>query len=994
MKNKNKLFFIIGLCLISLSCFVIYGTMSTLASNMAGWSDSGLNSNYAYKSELTIKDRTYSDGTKSYDASSITCYPDGSVTTDKTVTLNQAGVYEVKYSVSANGKVYADSKKFTVDYPKYDVADAKSSVAFGTPDRATTPGVIARIAQNDSLTFTDYIDFTKVTADDYLVKGYVVPDAANSADFSELVFTFTDSVDPSIYFQVHHYGYDWAYSTYVAANGNNQVPFGVHQSQGLHTDDGYGTWSYVSFKSVGQNGVAAPDATLFYLSMNYAEKKIYCLGYPGVKTMCADLDDLTLTNNAWLGFPSGKARLSISAFGYTGAAATVCVTEVYGLSNLDNNVFHDAGAPVITIDNEYENMPIGLKGYDYRIPSATAYDAYSGECEVTTTVWFNYGMPGAIKVQVADGKFRTDRVGTYGIVYESCDKTGNSAKEVRLVTVYDNYEEADFEFPDDTITSAKIGEWVTLPTIDESMIIGGSGKKTVRTFIRTADRRKEVFGGFRADVLGTITIEYELTDYVGKVTTKPYEIEITMNDVPVLEKDYDVYPSYISGGTYALPEYYAYSYKNGKLERVLCDVVVKDAKGSKTYKAGSNATIDVNNNKDKVSFDVVCNGVTLAKHEAIGVLAWTNDNGKRLSIENYLVGNGFGINKTDEGLVLTATDSNSFSFVFANAISAGYAYIKINNLTGVNANTRLKISLVDALNHSNRFEIVIGKNGTESYAEANGERYSLTGKPFDESGEFVINYENVSIKVNDYSIATLNVDLFESDKIFVEIGYENCNAGGGFRFTDFGNCQLNASKTDRVSPIIFARSETGGVYDFGTKYKIVAPTAYDVYSPNTVYTLTVTAPDGTPMKSVDGVLLNKVNPYRDYEIILDSIGDYLINYEIEESKDFVSRNNPTFLRYSLSVTDKDAPVITWTDEFVTELNAGEIFIVPRYTVSDNHSAEDKIIVRVFVETPKYQFIMLPGNSIKMNHQGTYRVRIMVADEAGNIYSETHYVTVK
>ena len=145
-----------------------------------------------------------------------------------------------------------------------------------------------------------------------------------------------------------------------------------------------------------------------------------------------------------------------------------------------------------------------------------------------------------------------------------------------------------------------------------------------------------------------------------------------MNDVPVLEKDYDVYPSYISGGTYALPEYYAYSYKNGKLERVLCDVVVKDAKGSKTYKAGSNATIDVNNNNDKVSFDVVCNGVTLAKHEAIGVLAWTNDNGKRLSIENYLVGNGFGINKTDEGLVLTATDSNSFSFVFANAISAGY----------------------------------------------------------------------------------------------------------------------------------------------------------------------------------------------------------------------------------------------------------------------------------------------------------------------------------
>ena len=38
----------------------------------------------------------------------------------------------------------------------------------------------------------------------------------------------------------------------------------------------------------------------------------------------------------------------------------------------------------------------------------------------------------------------------------------------------------------------------------------------------------------------------------------------------------------------------------------------------------------------------------------------------------------------------------------------------------------------------------------------------------------------------------------------------------------------------------------------------------------------------------------------------------------------------TNLQPTLSVTDKDAPVITWTDEFVTELNAGEIFIVPRY----------------------------------------------------------------
>ncbi len=994
MKIKNRLFYIVGLCIIASLCLILSGIISIYANNSQGWSVWDVAADYPYKSELTIKDRTYVEGNKSYDASFMTRYPDGSVTTDKTLTLDQAGRYEIKYSVAVNGKVYADAKSFIVDYPKYDVSDVKSSVEFGTPDRASASGAIARIAQNDSLTFTDYIDFTKVTADDYLVKGYVVPDAANSADFSELVFTFTDSVDSSVYFQVHHYGYDWTYSTYVAANGQNQTPFGVHQSEGLHTGDGYGTWSYVSFKSAGKDGVAAPDATQFYVAMDYAEKKLYCLGYPGVKTMCADLDDLTLTSEAWTGFPSGKARLSVSAYGYTGAAATVCITEVFGTSDLSDNVFKDSVAPVITIDDEYETMPIGLTGYEYGIPSASAYDDFSGECEVRTTVWFNYGMSGAVKVQTENGKFKTDRVGTYGIVYESSDKTGNTKKEVRLVTVYASYDDADFDFPDDTVKSVKIGEWVSLPVLEESSITGGSGKKTIRTFIRTNEGREEVFGGFRASVLGTVIVEYDVTDYIGKVITKSYKLDITMNDAPVLEKDYDFYPTYISGGTYALPEYYAYSYENGTLNRVLCDVIVKDASGSKTYKAGENAVITVENNKDKINFEAVYGGVVLTRHEAVGVLAWSNDNGKRFSLENYFVGDGFDVEKAERGVVLSATDGNSFSLVFANVISAGYAHLKLNAMTGVTENTRLTIRFSDAFEHDKGFEIIIGKNGNDSYAEISGKRYNLIGKEFGENGEFEIGYENLSVMVNGYLVATLDEELFASDKAFVEVGYENCGAGGGFMFSEFGNCTLNASRTDRVAPVIFARSETGGVFDKGTRYRIVAPTAYDVYSPNVVYTLTVTAPDGSSMQSVDGVLLDNADPYRDYEIALDSIGDYLVSYRIEEAESFVSKTNPTFLRYSLSVTDKEPPVIVWKGEFATELNAGDIFVVPNYTVSDNHSAEDKIIVRVFIETPVYQFIMLPGNSIKMNHKGVYRVRIMAVDEAGNIFSETHYVTVK
>ena len=153
---------------------------------------------------------------------------------------------------------------------------------------------MAKLTQNDSLVFTQYIDFTKISSIDNLVKGYVVPDVAGANDFTERVFTFTDSVDSSVYFKVHYYAYDWAYNTYVAANGQNQVPVGIHQNQGVHEDDGSGLWSYVSFKSTGQTGVDAPDATQLFISMNYAEKKVYTVGYPGQKTEIVDLDDTSV----------------------------------------------------------------------------------------------------------------------------------------------------------------------------------------------------------------------------------------------------------------------------------------------------------------------------------------------------------------------------------------------------------------------------------------------------------------------------------------------------------------------------------------------------------------------------------------------------------------------------------------------------------------------------------------------------------------------------
>lgn len=992
MKKKSSILLALG---ITAAISVVSGIgLSVSANTEDGWSDITVANEYGYKSIFEVENRTYTKGSKSYTASALLYYPDGTVSESKQALLDQVGVYTLKYSVSAGDKVYAEFEEFLVNYPQYDAGSSKSSLSYGIPDRATTKGVIAELAQNDSLVFTQYIDFTKISNVDNLIKGFVVPNVAGVNDFSNLVFTFTDSVDSSVNFKVHFYGYDWTYNTYVAVHGQNQDPVGVNQTQGVHTDNGYGLWSYVTFKSVGQKGTVAPDETQFFISMNYAEKKVYTVGYPGQKTEIADMDDTSLYKSVWTGFPSGKARLSVEAQNYSGSSATVCITEVYGIDDLSDNVFIDSDKPEITVNNEYDgNMPSALKGYSYEIPSATAYDAYAGNCDVKISVRYNYGTDSSVNVPIENGRFVTDKVGTYGILYEAYDKVGNYSSEVLYVFAYETIPEVMFEIPSHAVTNAKSGEWVNIINVEDEAISGGSGKKTVRTYLEFNGKRELVSGGFRAADPGVYTVIYEVTDYVGKKTEKSYNVVVTENDVPVLEKDYNVFPAYISGGEYTIPAYYAYVTKNGKLTKELCDVSITDGNGTKTYKGGDKATVSVKNNGDSVRFTVSSNGTTLVSHESVGVAAWVKEEaGTRFHLENYLVGEGFAVEKTSTGMVLTA-EKNSMRFVFANALSSKQLTARVNGIKGANENTVLRIRVFDAIDENIGFSIAVGGVNVP-YAEIEGIRHALSDTTFGESGTIEIAYSENTVTINGTSVPLKSFDGFERNEVFLEVEYEGYGENAGITFASVGNCNFNTAQTDRFAPVIEATHETGGVRTFGEEYVLYAPVAYDVYSPNLEYYLTVTAPDGSIAKDVNGLILDKVDPTIDYVIRLDKIGEYKVEYFIAEAKSFVSRQNNSSLKYTVVIADEDAPELAWKGEFPTELIVGDMFIVPEYEVSDNYSASENIIVRVFAETPAGQLIMLPGNALKMTHEGEYEIRIMVVDEAGNIASYVKHISVK
>lgn len=996
---KKKGIAILSSCIASVCALSVGVGIATSADSAEGWTkEDAYSVEYAYMDTFKVEDKTFAKGGESYESDAIVCFPDGSVSTESQVTLTQAGTYTVKYTAKVGDKLYAHSESFLVNYPMYSVSNKdKSKVSYGTPDRASSEGVMARITQNDSLVFTQYIDFTKITVDDKLVTGFVTPDNATALEFGELIFTFTDSVDPSIYFQAHYYAYDWApHYTYVAGNGHNQQPVGVHQSQGAHNNNGYGLWSYIAFTSQyleGDSGaktvVTAPDYQQFYVSMDYQNKQLYAPGFPRVKSMFTDLDDKTLYQNIWTGFPSGKAQLSVSANNYFGATANICITSVYGIDDLANNVYVDQSKPVVTVDEEFaSSMPDGLAGNYYTIPSATAFDDYARACDVNVSVKYNYGNANATDVPVVDGKFKPERVGTYAIIYGARDDVGNYGEAVKWVTVRASISDAEFAIPADKATTAEVGELVSVPAIDPATITGGSGKKTVKTYVEIDGEREEIDGAFRALKLGTYKVVYAVTDYVGKTTEKSYDVVVSDGSQPILEHYFNLYPAYISGNSYALPEYYAYDYVDGKLERNLCDVVINGT----TYKAGEKVKIEVAENNAPIVFEIKSKGVTLATHTAKGVLAWVvEDESNRLAMENYIVGEGFTKERTSDGIQMTATTEN-YSFVYANVFSNKYFSATIDSIVGVTANTKFTFKLVDVLDNSKVLSFTLGNNGTYAYVETATGSQVLAGKTLD--GEaFTLLYANNVLTVGEASFDLSQVASFESDKVYLEVSVENVEVGASFLFVEFGNARFSTAKTDRVQPILLSQAETGGCWSKGDVYKIYAPIAYDTLSPNLQFYLTVTNAKGEPVKDVNGVLLDKADPTKDYEISLDDFGFYLVSYEVMEDKEFLRRGNSATLVYTINVVDEIEPEIKWNGAFVTEAKVGEVIVVPTYTVSDNFTPTDKIAVAVFVDNPMGQLFVLPGNAIRVRHEGIYHIRVIVADEAGNIVHQTFDVVV-
>ncbi len=971
---------------------IVGGDSEQPAYAMPTWSDSAVEDIKPFGTKFVVPERTLTSGDTTVTATSVVIKPDGSATTAKEISLDMSGVYTIIYTATVDGKPYVDEVTFRVDDAAYVVSSSKSSATYGTYSLAKTPGVMVRLAYGDSVTFNTPIDVSNTTPSDVLVEAFATPDIKGVKDFDKLIFTFHDLENPNIYlrFTVRQSaeGDDYPIS-YALAGGNGQPMAGYEEYwDRLHIDNEWGAQFRHSFSLAFASNYpyVAPDNAVISLRYDAATLQSYVGGF-----MIIDHDNPAYFNNLWRGFPSGKAKLTMTADMYSSETANFCVSKLRG-SDLTSVSYVDNDPPAITVNSEYDKLPDTKKGAEYSIPTATAFDNYTATyCEVKTSVWYN----NSVLVQVRDGKFTTDRVGSYSIVYEAADKMGNVAKEVRTLYAYETLENPRVIIGDAPVVSATVGDTVKVAGYSADSKSGNASVKI--TAVLGSESFDVGADGFRPEKAGTYKITYTATDYIGQVGTASYDVEVAMSDKPVFVDKPTVPKAFIEGSEYTLTAATAIDYRSGSPVEKKATITIDDADGKRTLGADGKVTFAAANNLDNATVTYECEGA-IVSYEVPVVKAMIEEEGrKRLHAENYLVGSGFTTEKTDEGFILTATEANG-GFTFANALVAENSSIEISGTGSTSGFDAIDVTYFDSLDYTRSVTARIVQTGAKADILLCGGKTGLDHS-FLKSDKFTLNHTQ-GLMVADK--ARLDIPTYDdgrtfagfpSKKVYISVHFVNAQNGAKINLTSVNGHSMNTSISDRVGPkIVIMDANYGGTRDLGTTVTLPAAMAGDTLDPNVEFSMKVTDGSGKVVTDVDGLKLNGVDPGREYTIKLEDYGAYSISYTASDT--FNSRKNTRKLNYIINVVDDVAPEIKFEAKFAETVKVGDRMVIPKFTVTDNVSEEADITITKYVLTPSGVLVSIPenSNSVKAVQQGKYEFRVIAVDKAGNVAMERVTVT--
>lgn len=1019
---KKKLLLVIPLAGTVMALAVGGGILSNVlgADEISEGANDKLEATYEINETVKIPTYTFKIDGQEIPTKGVTIFPNKTTSYESEIVTNQFGIYTINYSLNFGGKTYSHNEKFEVIQDLIMVNNyEKSKISYEIPEFAKKygvtyeDGVYVSLAKGDALTIAEPIDVSHLNTSVPLINAFVTPLVAQNYDFEILNFRLYDYEDASIYLDLNtrspfNYNNLWRCLTYNKVAGQNQTLSGRNTSKGTVERDKYGTTARFPFGAEDAVGnpptykVVSPDLAKYNISWRFDSSSLECGVFQGLDNnfyLVADLNDTYYFAKPWNGFPSGKARLEITADNYVSSSANFCLSSVFGIDLKQKKTTYK-NEPIFNIETDYEVMPLGKKFISYPIPHASVKDVYGNNLEVTTKVFYNKNSDKPVSINVSNSSFNPPYDGLYTIVYSVTDNHGYEFTKEYDVFVGAKIDPIEAKIPSSIINETKVGKIIEVPDLTE--ITGGTGNYDVKATFEIGDEVYETSNNkFQPLKVGNWTLKYTITDYIGEKCVVQKPITITSNSEPEFAEFGKLAESYMSGCSYDTPVAFGYTFENDICKKVQCDVNLTDGTG--THKiTDSKFTPKVENNAELIHFSYSINGKELEESSAFCIIPYVDG---KLRTSNYFYGENFTSETTSEGVLINTTAKNS-KLNFYNKLVGRKFEIGFKNYETYTTYKSISVKVTDVNDPNHSITATIDRSSGITMLKlgdfSNPISYSATSE-----SELTLGINNSEFNCfgTKVDLTTFdNGDKFAPFYDFVTLSIE-VNGTSSFFITKLNNTNFKGGAIKDRYPIDFAfDGNTGGEFGVNSIYRIPRMIYTDVLSPVSICKLTVKTEDGQIVTSTDGVVLENVEAAREYNIVLNKIGLINICYYGDDSSDFEKKDNSKPLyQYNIHAIDISAPTIEVSDNYAKTAKVGDALIVPEYKVSDDYSPENKIFVIISVINPfgRETLISLRGNipesadinalrkygsennSIIATYPGTYTFKISAFDEQFN-----------
>ena len=940
--------------------------------------------------------------------------PSGKSYTYERVLLNQVGIWTVNYyygnsvysqyieGVETIQSLWKTKLGLTIANKVEQTESYNRTIKTGAVFSSSTPYSGAE--------FKNVINVSGYTEANTILEWFTVPKVKGTNEFKQLNVYMKDLNDSSRDITVEFYlppYYEWNNMAMRVYVGDRMVKENFY----LRHTSFYGEWRKSGADASQYNN------TPVEMGIDYVNKYLFFRNDHEQNGISLVDPALMGVGKEWPGFTNDEMKLSLE-FAFITGATSLMIREVDGLS-FTKDIVTDTVAPQISVDYDPTNVPKALVGKKFPIMSSYAMDSVDGRLNnVTATVAFLEGGRVYDYPVDSDNSFTPSAAGTYQITYTSTDLSGNTGSRRIDIQAYNTLDALDIDIRNQLSdlypSEIQLGDkFVVYPANGK----GGSGNVTTSVVVKDGNTVVELDDVYAVPtkVTNNLKVVYTLKDYLGQTAEIVVPINVVRSasavfsnvklpSAVIVDKDFNIpvpkaYYANESGALSELPvtvkingENYTgatymptvagsftvqYVTAQGSSEVYTIKAiqpVVFDEDGYVAYEPGFLAKffdmsegLSINSTDD--SYDWMIFNV-----ETDSSMLFLNPQSALKTTVQFTVQHKFvlddkgNITYDDAGNAIVDTE-NTFNYI-------GKINFTFTNVE--NPDEKIVLS-VHKDNNPAQTAGLVTINGRETVSlPGNFATYSPQGVSIGFDGNKIVGIDNEVITTVNQTYDGAKFNGFTSEKVYVEISFEDVEKASEFRLISFNDSQgfYYNEDADYYAPIlIMDREIVLGTY--GELYEMPNMRIEDVLDGSVSSTMTVTSPSGKQIYKgvVEGFKSFTPNEYGTYRIKITC-------YDSSDNFADISENVKI-----LNTDNVDVSIQGVVPEIV---NHGDTVAIPALI---NLPADATSFI--YLITPGgYRIVPDANNEFVANEYGNYKLFYMVRSSSGVINVQSYIIKVK